>query len=67
MVKRRPLQEAGERLLPYHQGRFDNLCGPYSTFNAIQLAQWPMLERSAHRSRRLFQCGIAALEHEGLL
>lgn len=67
MVKRNPLQEAAERLLPYHQGRFDNLCGLYSVLNAIQLAQWPMLERSAHRSRRLFQHGIAALEHEGLL
>ena len=67
MVQRSPLQEAAERLLPCHQGRFDNLCGLYSVLNAIQLAQWPMLERNAHRSRRLFQHGIAALAHEGLL
>jgi hypothetical protein len=67
MVQRSPLQEAAERLLPYHQGRFDNLCGLYSVLNAIQLAQWPKLERNAHRSRRLFQHGIAALEHRGLL
>jgi hypothetical protein len=67
MVKRSPLQEAAERLLPYHQGRFDNLCGLYSILNAIQLAQWPRLERNAHRSRRLFQHGIAALEHRGFL
>jgi hypothetical protein len=67
MVQRSPLHEAAERLLPYHQGLFDGLCGLYSVLNAIQLAQWPMLERSAHRSRRLFQHGIEALEHRGLL
>jgi hypothetical protein len=67
MVQRSALQEAAERLIPFRQGRFDNLCGLYSVLNAIQLAQWPMLERNAHRSRRLFQHGIAALEHEGLL
>ncbi len=67
MIQRGSLKEAAERLLPYHQGRFDNLCGLYSVLNAIQLAQWPMLERNAHRSRLLFQHGIAALEHQGLL
>ncbi|MFO6430259.1 hypothetical protein ACLBKT_09245 [Erythrobacter sp. W302b] len=67
MVQRCALQEAAERLIPFRQGRFDNLCGLYSALNAIQLAQWPMLERNAYRSRRMFQHGIAALEHRGLL
>lgn len=48
-------------------GKFDNLCGLYSVLNAIQLAQSPVLESNAHRSRRLFQHGIAALEHRGFL
>jgi hypothetical protein len=67
MVQRSRLQEAAERLLPLRQGQFDNLCGLYSILNAIRLVHWPTLELHAHRSRKLFQHGICALEREGLL
>lgn len=61
------LREAAQRLIPLEQGKFDNLCGLYSTLNAIALASWPTLERHSHRSRQLFQHGISALERKGLL
>ena len=62
-----PLLEAAERLIPLEQGKLDNLCGIYSILNAIRLASWPTLELHSHRSRRLFDHAIAALEAEGLL
>lgn len=61
------LREAAERLIPFEQGRFDNLCGLYSILNAISLASWPTLELHSYRSRQLFNHGIRMLERKGLL
>lgn len=67
MTRPSALLEAAARLSPFQQGRFDNLCGLYAIMNAIQLMSWPALELDALQSKRLFQFGIAALEHKGLL
>lgn len=67
MANQSRLQDAARQLMPFQQGRFDNLCGIYSVLNAIRLTQWPTLEHNAYRSRRLFAHAIAALHSQGVL
>jgi len=58
---------ARHALEPLPQGKLDNLCGLYSTINALRLALAEVVPLSSSRVRQLFEHSVELLDRKGWL